>query len=99
MNTTENNPSSQPLGLASTEGLGAWVPTGERLPSHNATVLVWRCGVFNRLTPGHVQITTFRLTGDGPRWDADHYSLPLPASLVRRVTHWMLLPAGPAVSA
>lgn len=92
-------PADQPLALRLGEVLGAWVPTGERLPSHNATVLVWRAGVFDRLTTGLAQITTFRLTGDGPQWDADQHNWPLPASLVRHVTHWMPLPAGPAVSA
>jgi len=100
--TTEipaDHQSNPPLRLGCNEGLGAWVPTGERLPSHNATVLVWRAGVFDRLTPGHAQITRFRLTGDGPKWDADQHNWPLPTALMRHVTHWMPLPAGPAVSA
>lgn len=87
--------SDQPLGRGCSDGLGAWVPTGERLPSHNATVLVWRAGVFDRLTPGSTQITTFRLTGDGPQWNSDQHHWPLPPSLVCRVTHWMPLPAPP----
>jgi hypothetical protein len=70
----EADKAAGPLGSASSEVLGAWVPTGERLPSHNATVLVWRAGVFDRLTPGRVQITKFRLTGDGPEWDVDRHT-------------------------
>jgi hypothetical protein len=97
--TTDDSSTGQPLGLGCSEGLCAWVPTGERLPSHNATVLVWRRGVFDRLTPGHAHITKFRLTGEGPRWEVDQHNWPLPPALVRRVTHWMPLPAGPAVSA
>ena len=79
--------------------LGTWVPVDERLPSHNATVLVWRAGVYTRLTPGLVQITKFYLTGDGPKWDSDQFGWPIPPMLVRRVTHWMPLPAGPATRA
>ena len=78
------------------EGLGAWVPIAERLPRNNDTVLVWRVGVFSRLAPGRAQITKFRLTGDGPQWDADQDYCMVPPSLARRVTHWMPLPAGPA---
>ena len=71
---------------------GAWTPIGERLPSHNSKVLVWRCGTFRRLVPGRTKV---RFTGDGPRWDADLDNWPLPAALVCRITHWMPLPSAP----
>ena len=94
-NTTND---SAPLAFGSTAELGAWVPIYERLPKHNETVLVWRRGVYQRLSPGRLEITQFRLTGDGPMWDCDqiHWpAVPLPTALIRRVTHWMPLPAGP----
>ena len=73
----------------------AWVPISERLPSHNATVMVWRSGVIKRLIPGQVQITTCRLTDNGAKWDADQHNWSLPVWIVRRVTHWMPLPEPP----
>jgi hypothetical protein len=75
----------------------AWVSVDERLPRHNETVLVWRHAAFPRLTPSRVDLTTFRLTGDGPRWDADRDNWALPSWLARRITHWMSLPAGPKI--
>jgi len=36
---TETSKSDKPLGLASTDGLGAWVPVEERMPASGAVVL------------------------------------------------------------
>lgn len=74
----------------------AWVSIGERLPCHNAEVLVWRSSCLRRIVPGHAKITRFLLTRDGPRWASDSDNgLFTPTFLVSRVTHWMPLPAGP----
>jgi hypothetical protein len=41
----ENHEPAPPLGLGSSEGLGAWVPVADRLPEPGAAVLV-ACGKF-----------------------------------------------------
>ncbi len=86
-----------PKGLAGglSDGVGVWVPTDQRFPSHNETVLVWREGYFGSTLPGCAAITTFRMTGNGPKWDSDQNHWSLPGVLFRYVTHWMPLPAGP----
>jgi hypothetical protein len=89
MNTFEihecPNP-SQPLGLGSSKGLGAWVPAHERQPSDGELVAVYCAGAsMCDVWPA--------------RWCARNKSFQDGYGLFEQdeVTHWMLLPAPPQV--
>jgi hypothetical protein len=85
---TEADKNDQPLGLASTDVLGAWVPTAEKLPEPDTDVLALVVfGATVRMTVAGY----FRACRDGP-WG--WYSYEQPEREIE-VTHWQPLPKLP----
>lgn len=91
-NTHNPKPATEPLALRLSEGLGAWVPTAQRLPEEETTVLLMRKGA----------IVIGERRWERPTWEetfspfwfwacADWHDDQGEAT----VTHWMPLPAPP----
>lgn len=71
-----------------------WIDCNHKLPEASKKVLVWRRGIIN-LKKGNCEISVCRFTVRGPIWDCDQINFPMPAALMKRVTHWMELPEEP----
>lgn len=72
-----------------------WTACDKELPDSGKEVLVWRQPMYRLIGGCHVALSACRYTENGPVWDCDQGYWPLPASLARRVTHWMPKPEGP----
>lgn len=73
-----------------------WHDCKHVLPKDSEKVLVCRQPVVKLLRRSSITISQCRHTTSGPIWDCDQNEWAvLPTALLRRVTHWMPLPAAP----
>jgi hypothetical protein len=91
---TESQQHSPPMGVSSSEGLGAWVPTANRLPDEETPVLLIRNGA----------IVIGERRWERPTWEETFSPFWFWACVDDNwhddqgdatVTHWMPLPAPP----
>lgn len=74
-----------------------WHECKHILPKASEKVLVYRQPVVKLLGRPVIFISHCQHTTSGPIWDCDQSDwMFMPTALIRRVTHWMPLPAPPS---